>query len=67
VNIIANIKRDLVLSFLKNGKPIKKSDKGILKYWAPPHEAFARPRIMPPIAACNNAGAFKCACVCFTE
>jgi hypothetical protein len=38
-------------SFLKNGIATKKMERGIAKYWMPPHEAFAKPSRKPAASA----------------
>jgi hypothetical protein len=40
----------IFVSFLKNGTRTKSNEIGILKYCAPPHDAFASPSIRPPTA-----------------
>jgi len=41
----------ICVSLLKNGRAIKNKESGMLKYWIPPHDAFASPSIMPPANA----------------
>ena len=52
--------RGVLRSFLKNVTAMKKIDIGILKYWMPPHEAFAKPRKSPPATAFKTAIPGRC-------
>ena len=61
VNAIATY-MGIVRSLLKNGRATKNNATGMLKYWIPPHEAFASPRIRPPATALGMAYLI---CLCF--
>ena len=41
----------ILVSRWKKGRTKKNNERGMLKYWMPPHEAFASPRRTPAPAA----------------